>query len=287
MKFAVIGSSGMFGKDMQDLLVSSGHESTGLNRGALDLANIDSDELKRSLEAFDVVINAAAYTDVAGAESNEVTANAINAKAVGELAKACNALGNRFIHISTDYVFDGLASSPYCVGAAVNPLNAYGRSKALGEQLLAEAGGDAAVVRTSWLYGSSGRCFPKTIATRLLAGEPLEVVEDQVGQPTWTRDLAAQILKLSRLKTMPKVAHSASTGQATWFEFAKAVEQSLGLTGMSLISSRKSSDLEPVSRPKYSVLDTSESGIVPIGDWHERWNIAAEEILAALGNERA
>lgn len=284
MKFAVIGSSGMFGKDMQDLLVSSGHESTGLNRGALDLANFDSDELKRSLQAFDVVINAAAYTDVAGAESNESTANLINAKAVGEIAKASNALGNRLIHISTDYVFDGLASAPYRVGAAVNPLNAYGRSKALGEQLLAEAGGDAAVVRTSWLYGSSGRCFPKTIATRLLAGEPLEVVEDQVGQPTWTRDLAAQILKLSRLETMPKVAHVASAGQATWFEFAKAVEQSLALTGMSRISSRKSLDTEPVRRPKYSVLDTSESAIVPIGNWRERWNVAAEEVLAELGN---
>jgi len=285
MKFAVLGSTGMFGTEMLSLLNERGFNATGINRDGINLENCTLEQLEHTLEAFDVVINATAYTDVVAAEDHEADALVINGMAVGQLALACKTVGTRLIHISTDYVFDGRQQSPYGVEARVNPLNAYGRSKALGEQLIAEVAGDSLIVRTSWLYGAKGKCFPRTVAKRLISGEALTVVNDQIGQPTWTKDLAEQILAYSLLERMPRIAHVVAAGEASWFDFANAIAASLGLSDKELIAPIDSLQFESsVSRPKFSVLDTEVSPIDPIGNWLERWNQAAPEILENLGD---
>jgi dTDP-4-dehydrorhamnose reductase len=276
MGFAVIGNRGMFGTEMVQFLGSKQRQVVGFNRESMDL-NSPVDQLARQLEGFDVIINAVAYTAVDKAESELDLANLVNGEYAGKLAQAALAVGGKFMHISTDYVFDGSATSPYLTTASTNPQGAYGSSKFLGENLVAESGANFTIFRTAWLYGKHGRCFPKVMFEKASKRDPLRVVNDQFGQPTWTKDLAQQVFSFSELVDAPDIVHAVSSGKASWFEFAKEV---VGDYPIEPVSS--SEFVTPAKRPSYSVLDNSSNQVSPIGEWRERWRAAKSEVLEGL-----
>jgi dTDP-4-dehydrorhamnose reductase len=273
MGFAVIGDRGMFGAEMVEFLKSQHKQVTGFNRNSMDL-NPPVDQLATQLNGFDVIINAVAYTAVDKAESELELANLVNGEYAGKLAQAAKSVGAKFMHISTDYVFDGSATSPYPTNASTKPQGAYGSSKLLGENLVSDSGANYTILRTAWLYGKHGRCFPKVVFEKASREDRLRVVNDQFGQPTWTKDLAQQVLTFADLVDAPEIVHAVSSGKTTWFEFAKEI---VGDYPIDPVSS--SEFVTPAKRPSYSVLDNSSDLVEPIGNWRERWQVAKTDVL--------
>ena len=255
----------MLGQDVCAL--ASGHDVVALPRAELDIT--DAPAVNAAVEAArpDVVINCAAWTNVDGAEAAEDEASAANADGAGNVARAVDALGAWTIHVSSDYVFDGEKREPYVESDEVGPLSAYGRSKLGGElAVAAQAPERHTIVRSSWLFGVGGRCFPATI-TRL-AGErdELSVVDDQRGCPTFTGHLAATLLELA-VARVPGVLHVAGGGECTWYEFAQAIVSSAGL-GCSVVPGRTGDLGLPAPRPAYSVL-RSERDAPALPHWRD------------------
>jgi dTDP-4-dehydrorhamnose reductase len=273
MRFAVIGDRGMFGTEMVQFLTSQNRQVTGFNRHSMDL-DVSKGDLAKLLDGFDVIINAVAYTAVDKAESELEMANLVNGEYAGKLAQVAKVSGARFTHISTDYVFDGSANEPYATNAQTDPQGAYGSSKLLGENLVAESGANYTIFRTAWLYGKHGRCFPKVMFEKASKKELLRVVNDQYGQPTWTKDLAQQVLAFAEINDAPEIVHAVSSGKATWLEFAKEI---VGDYPIEPVSS--SEFVTAAKRPSYSVLDNSSDLVTPIGDWRARWRVAKSEVL--------
>ena len=276
MRFAVIGDRGMFGKEMTTFLQDNNHEVTGFNRNSVNLDD-SVDAISQALDGFSVIINAVAYTAVDKAESEPSLANLVNGEYAGKLADVSKKVGAALMHISTDYVFDGNSEKPYSTEDAVNPQSVYGRSKLLGENLVAHSGANYTIFRTAWLYGKHGRCFPKVMFEKAARKEPLRVVDDQFGQPTWTKDLADQVLSFSSLPKSPNIVHAVSSGRGSWYEFAKEV---LGDYSVEPVSSAEF--VTAASRPKFSVLDNKSSLVTPIGDWRDRWLVAKKEALEGI-----
>ena len=276
MHFAVIGSRGMFGADMVRLLMAQQNQVTGFDRGSMNLSG-SPEELSKQLKGFDVIINAVAYTAVDQSESDKEIANLVNGEYAGKLALASAQVGAKFMHISTDYVFDGSSSTPYSTLAPTNPQSAYGSSKLLGERLVSESGANYTIFRTAWLYGRFGRCFPRVIFEKASKGEPLRVVNDQFGQPTWTKDLAHQVLAFAEIEQAPQIVHAVSSGAASWFDFAKEI-----VGDYSVAPVQSSEFVTAARRPLYSVLDNSSALVPPIGNWKERWALAKSEVLEGL-----
>jgi dTDP-4-dehydrorhamnose reductase len=276
MGFAVIGDRGMFGAEMVEFLNSQHKKVIGFNRDSMNL-NSPIAQLATQLDGFDVIINAVAYTAVDKAESELELANLVNGEYAGKLAQAAKSVGAKFMHVSTDYVFDGSATSPYSTNSPTNPQSAYGFSKLLGENLVADSGANFTIFRTAWLYGKHGRCFPKVMVEKASKKDSLRVVNDQFGQPTWTNDLAQQVFAFAELGDAPKIVHAVSSGKTSWFEFAKEI---VGEYPIEPVSS--SEFVTPAKRPSYSVLDNSNSQVTPIGDWRERWQAAKSDVLEGL-----
>jgi dTDP-4-dehydrorhamnose reductase len=263
----------MFGTDMVQFLQSDQKEVIGFNRDSMDLkASID--ELAKQLQEFDVIINAVAYTAVDKAESELALAHLINGEYAGKISRVAKAVGAKFMHISTDYVFDGSGTSPYPTIAQTKPKSVYGSSKRLGETLIAESGANYTIFRTAWLYGKHGRCFPRVIIEKASNNEPLRVVNDQFGQPTWTKDLAQQVLAFAELVHAPEIVHAVSSGKTTWLEFAQEIVGDYPIDPVSSLEF-----VTAAKRPNYSVLDNSSDLVTPIGDWRERWQVAKSEVL--------
>jgi dTDP-4-dehydrorhamnose reductase len=281
MRIAVIGSTGMFGSDLLSLLNRKGIDCQGFNRQNLDLEQ-SAEYLAENLKGFGAVVNAVAFTAVDKAETETYEANTVNAIYAGRLAQASKIAGARFAHISTDYVFDGLSVIPYKVDDVTNPQTAYGKSKALGEQLVFESGADYSIVRTAWLYGANGRCFPKVMAELLRKNGNVSVVGDQIGQPTWTRDLAEKVLQVLQLPEMPKVVHATASGKTSWAGFAREIAESIGMRADTVKEISTAEFPTPAKRPVWSVLDNSSDVFIPIGDWRERWRVAAPEVLREI-----
>ena len=281
MRWLVIGSAGMLGQDLTSLLRDRGHEVVGVDRQEIDIT--DATATPGCAAGFDVVANVAAYTAVDRAESEEPAAFAVNAVGAANLARAAHLTGARMVHISTDYVFDGGATHPYEEGAPLAPRSAYGRTKAAGEQAVRDALPDAhLLVRTAWLYGAHGACFPKTIARVAAERGAISVVEDQVGQPTWTRDVADLVLRLVEADAPAGTYHATSSGQTSWFGFAQRVVEAAGLDPAIVTPTDSEAFQRPAPRPAYSVLGheaLERLGIAPIGDWQERWSQASAEVL--------
>ena len=281
MRWAVIGNTGLFGQDLLAFLLGRGEDAQGFNRTNLQLID-EPQKIAQQLKGFEVWVNCAGYTQVDKAEADVHEANIVNGVYAGALAQGAEMAGARFIHISTDYVFDGFVSSPYALDELVNPQTAYGKSKALGEKMVAESGADYSILRTAWLYGANGRCFPRVIAELLRNKGIVRVVSDQFGQPTWTWDLAEMVLQVVQLEKMPRIVHAVSSGKASWAEFAKEVALSLGLS-TNAIDEISSYELQTAAkRPAWSVLDNSSDVLKPIGDWRERWRQAATEVLSGI-----
>jgi dTDP-4-dehydrorhamnose reductase len=257
----VFGRSGQLARDLEALGTSRGRKLIFAGRETADLLHQSGAGLIERLRPS-AVINAAAYTAVDKAESEPDLAFRLNRDAPGELARACQAHDVPFIHISTDYVFDGEKGAPYVETDTLNPLGVYGRSKAEGEDAVIDAGGKAAILRTSWVYGAFGANFVKTML-RLAASRPeIGVVADQIGRPTWSRDLAEGALTVAQslIETdgaCAGVYHLAGDGDATWADLAEAVfAESACRGGVSAVVKKiETRDYPtPVKRPRDSRL---------------------------------
>jgi len=268
-RYLIAGAAGMLGQDLQKAL--AGREVTALSRAELDVT--DRDAVLAAVAGHDVVINASAYTKVDDAETHEDDAYAINALGTENLAIAAARNGARFVTVSTDYVFDGEATEPYAEDTPRDPLNAYGRTKAAGEELALAAHPDGAyVVRTAWLYGAGGPNFAKTMVKLADSHETVSVVDDQVGQPTWTGDLAAQIVALVDSDAPAGVYHGTNSGQTSWYGFARAVFAAAGLDEERVKPTDSSTFVRPAPRPSYSVLGHdawTRAGLQPMRPWQE------------------
>ncbi len=281
MHWLVVGASGMLGTDLVAMLRERGERVTEGDRPGLDIT--DPGAASRAVEGADVVVNCAAYTAVDAAEEDEAAAFAVNAVGAGNLARACARTGTRLVQISTDYVFDGSATEPYPSGAPVAPRSAYGRTKLAGEWAVRAGTPDHLVVRTAWLYGAHGACFPRTIARVARERGGLDVVDDQVGQPTWTVDLAALVIRLVEARVPAGTYHGTSSGRTSWHGFAQAVVGAAGLDPAIVRPTTSEGFVRPAPRPAYSVLahdGLRDVGVTPIGDWRERWDVAAGSVLA-------
>ncbi|HET6167047.1 MAG TPA: dTDP-4-dehydrorhamnose reductase, partial [Marmoricola sp.] len=224
----VTGANGMLGTDAVERLRADGHEVTSHTRDTLDLSDVDA--VIAAARGHDVLWNCAAWTAVDDAEADEEAALAINGVVPGILAAAAAEAGARLVQISTDYVFAGDATAPYDEDAPTDPRSAYGRTKEVGERAVRAGLPDAhLLVRTAWLYGAHGGCFPKTIARLAAERGSVAVVDDQVGQPTWTRDVADLVVRLVLGGAPAGTYHATSSGQCSWFDFARAVVAAAGL----------------------------------------------------------
>jgi dTDP-4-dehydrorhamnose reductase len=282
MHWLVTGSAGMLGRDVCRVLEEAGEPVTSADRSRLDIT--DAGAVRAAVAGHDVVVNAAGWTDVDLAETHEAAATAVNGEGPRLLAVACRELGARLVQVSTDYVFAGTATTPYPEDAPPDPGSAYGRSKAAGEHAVRkELPGGHLLVRTAWLYGAGGSCFPRTIARLARDRGRVDVVQDQVGQPTWSRDVADLVLRLVRAGVPAGTYHATSTGQASWFELAREVVASAGLDPDAVRPTSSDALSRPAPRPAYSVLGHAallRRGVAPIGPWQERWAEAADAVLA-------
>lgn len=253
MRVLVTGARGMLGQDVVAELTRRGVETIATDFPEVDITNPSS---LSGLEAVDWCINCAAYTAVDRAESEEEIALRINRDGVAFLRDWCKSLAVRLLHISTDFVFDGTAVKPYLEDAPTNPLSAYGRTKLAGEQVL--AGADALIVRTAWLYGPHGKSFPRSMQEAFLAGRSLRVVADQVGNPTYTADLARVLVDLISKDARAGIYHAVGPETMNWHEFAvRAIAARTG-SRPSIEAIRTEDWPTPAVRPKYSALSFSK-----------------------------
>ena len=279
---AVVGAAGQLGCELLRPQRTCGPTPRVVH--GLDIDQVDITRYESVTAMFErlrpgLVINAAAYTDVDGCESQVEQAFAVNATGPQHLARACREYGARLVHVSTDYVFDGRKHSPYLPEDPVNPQSVYGKSKAEGEQRVRQTLADHVIVRTSWLFGAGGRNFVKTILQAATERPELHVVTDQVGCPTYAKDLAAALLALG-LSDRTGTYHFCNAGVCSWNAFASRI---LELAGLSTpVRPMTTAQLKrPAPRPAYSVLDTSRltehTGIQP-----RSWQEALAECMAEL-----
>ncbi|WP_329598548.1 dTDP-4-dehydrorhamnose reductase [Streptomyces pseudovenezuelae] len=280
----VTGAGGMLGQDVLARLSQSGERYVALDRKALDLT--DAEAVSAALEEHRpaVVVNCAAWTAVDDAETREDEALAINGDGPRNLAAACARTGAVLLHVSTDYVFAGDATTPYAEDAPTAPRSAYGRTKLAGEKavLATERG---YVVRTAWLYGAGGPNFVRTMIKLEGVKDTLDVVDDQRGQPTWSADLAGLLVELGRgalAGTAPAgVYHGTSSGETTWHGFTQEIFRLLGADPDRVRPTTSDAFVRPAPRPAYSVLGHgrfAEAGIEPLRDWRTALTEAFPEI---------
>jgi dTDP-4-dehydrorhamnose reductase len=266
MRWLVTGAGGMLGQDLCTALAEAGEQEVlPAAREALDIT--DAQAVRAAVAGVDVVVNAAAWTDVDGAEQQEAAATAVNGDAVRILAEAA---GARLLHISTDYVFAGDATAPYPEDAEPAPVNAYGRGKLAGERAVLAHGGS--VVRTAWLYGEHGGNFVRTMLRLAADRETVDVVADQEGPPTWSYALAGQVIALAGAKAPPGVYHGTAAGQTSWYGLARAVFAEAGLDPARVRPTTSDRFPRPARRPVYSVLGHqrwSLTGVAPLPHWRE------------------
>ncbi len=286
MRWFVAGANGMLGQDLCAVLEAAGHEVTRRDLPELDI--LQPAMCDEQVAGHDVVANCAAHTAVDKAEEEEGLAFSINAVGAANLARAAAATGASMVQISTDYVFAGNASEPYAADAPIAPMSAYGRTKAAGEWAVQAQCPRSWVVRTAWLYGAAGPTgFPKAMKRLAAARDTLTVVSDQVGQPTWTWDLAEAIRRLVESGAPYGVWHGTGSGQCSWFDLARATFEELGLDPERVqpITSADYAAMYPAaaSRPAYSVLaheKWTQCGIDPLPHWRDALRRAAPTVLA-------
>ena len=275
-RYLITGAGGMLGTDLRRAL--AGRDVTALDRASLDVSDLDA--VRRAVEGIDVIINAAAYTKVDDAETHEAEAALVNAVGPGNLARAASETGARLVQVSTDYVFAGDDLRPYTEDAPTGPLSAYGRTKADGERRVLDTHPDGSfVVRTAWLYGEHGPNFARTMLALGSRRPEVSVVIDQIGQPTWTLDLARQIVVLLDSGAPAGIYHGTSSGAASWFDFAKAIFEFGGLDPANVLPTDSSSFVRPAPRPTNSVLGHdawTRAGLAPIRHWREALQEAFE-----------
>ncbi|CAN5816800.1 dTDP-4-dehydrorhamnose reductase [soil metagenome] len=273
----ITGAGGMLAHAVHAVIEQRGHAAIPLDRRALDVTDEAAVSAAVLRERPDAVIQCAAWTRVDDAEREETAALRTNGDGVAHVARACLETGARLIYPSTDYVFDGHATTPIPPDAPTAPINAYGRSKLAGEAMAALSQ-DALTVRTSWLYGRGGRNFVTTILDRARAGQALRVIDDQHGAPTWTRDLAGMMVMLLELDAPAGVYHATNSGATTWYGLACAALEIAGIEA-DITPTTSAEFATAARRPAYSVLDCSATyalvGTAP--DWRAALGAAIAE----------
>ena len=283
MTWLVLGAKGQLGQELIHLLKIKNVEAIGTDRNEIDFAK--PNEIAEKLAKLNPshIVNCGAYTQVDKAEEEPDLANLINAQSVGVIAKFAAERKIPFVHISTDYVFDGTSTIAYLEDDKINPQSVYGSSKALGEKEALENNPDSYILRTAWVYGEYGSNFPKVIAKKLRNNEELNVVNDQIGSPTWTFDLASAIIEILEKKPKPGIYHITNSESCSWFEFAQEIAKTLNIEENLVKPTDSKSFVRPAVRPKFSVLSNTKwekAGLTPLRSWKEAWSKAATTVLS-------
>lgn len=274
-RIVITGAGGQVGSLLAERAGQQGRDVLALTSSQWDITDPAAGD--RFIERGDVVVNCAAYTDVDGAEGDEKTAHAVNAEGPGHLARTCARVGAQLIHISTDYVFSGdfggAAPRPYEPGDQTAPLSVYGRTKLSGELAVLAALPEATVVRTAWVYtGAAGKDFVATMR-RLAGGEgTLEVVDDQIGSPTYAGDLVGALLEVADGRVHAPVVHAANQGAVSRFEQARAVFEGVGADPERVRPVSSDRVPRPAPRPPYTALSSrasEQAGLSPLRPWRE------------------
>lgn len=278
----------MLGCDLVALLTGCGAAVTITDRDEVDIT--DQAATAEAVAGHDLVVNTAAWTDVDAAETQEKQATTINGLGPQNLAVACSATGARLLHVSTDYVFSGRANHPYSEDSPTNPVNAYGRGKLVGEQAIERLAPRLGyIVRTAWLYGAGGRNFVSTMLRLAQRQEVIEVVDDQSGQPTWTRALASHLVRLGvaavdrRSPAPPGIYHGTASGQTTWYGLARAIFAEAGLDPERIRPTTSARFPRPAPRPAYSVLahgNWARAGLPPLDQWRDQLAMALPTLIS-------
>lgn len=284
MKALIVGGKGQLGRGLA-ATAPAGAQIVSHDVDTLDITDEAAVHAALAEIRPDYLFNAAAYTAVDKAESDEEAALAVNGTAVGLLADAARSVGARFVHVSTDFVFDGGAGVPYAPDAPTNPLSAYGRTKLAGEKA---AGADALIVRTAWVYAPTGVNFVRTMIRLMTQHPQVRVVADQIGTPTWAPGLA-QALWTMAIQGVAGVHHYTDAGVASWYDFAVAIQEealAAGLleTAVPVIPIATADFPTPAKRPHYSVLDKS-STFAALGGATPHWRDNLRTMVASLREE--
>jgi dTDP-4-dehydrorhamnose reductase len=286
MKVLITGAAGQLGRALI-ATAPEGFDLTGVDVDELDITN--TDDVRARIEALQpqLIVNAAAYTQVDRAETERALAFQINADGPANLAAAAQAIGARLIHVSTDYVFDGCGSRPYRPDDATAPLGVYGESKLDGERRARAIGGARALIlRTAWLYGAVGQNFVLTMLKLMRERERLRVVADQIGTPTSSKTLAQAIWAAAQKPALTGVYHWTDAGVASWYDFALAIQEealALGLLARAIpLEPIRAEDYPtPARRPAYSVLDKTKT-VADFGVQPLHWRVALRQVLKEL-----
>lgn len=272
MRWLVLGSRGMFGSDMLEYLKNLNEDASGLNSEQVDLTK-DIEFIEDRISEFDVVINAAAFTNVKLAETEEAKAFELNAEVPAKLAQIASSNNQKLIHISTDYVFDGTQQSPYLTTDRPNPINVYGQSKLDGERLIQKHDARALIIRTSWLYGPNGNCFPRAIVKKIEANQSIEVVDDQFGTPTSTWFLRKFVYDSIRANFEGGIHHGVPKGNTSWHGFASEIAAGYE----SKITSKPTIMSGGIAkRPRHGQLSPHPSTTIT---WEECWDQIRQEFI--------
>jgi len=288
MKAFIVGSAGQLGRTLAET-VPRAVELAGGDLPELDISDLPTLDARLAAERPDFVVNAAAYTAVDKAESEPDDARRVNVDGARNVARAARKAGARVIYISTDFVFDGRKNRPYLPDDEPAPLCVYGRTKLDGEAAVRDAtDGDAAVIRTAWLYSRFGQNFVKTMLRLMANRDEISVVDDQRGSPTWARTLAAVIWAAIEADLSGGFYHWTDGGEASWYEFAAAIYQEAIVAGLlhRPVTIRRISSAEyptPARRPAYSVLDCSAT-VDSLGLEQSHWTTRLPRMLAELRN---
>ncbi|MDJ0395161.1 dTDP-4-dehydrorhamnose reductase [Rhodococcus sp. G-MC3] len=281
----VTGAGGQLGQQIMQLSSAddSQHRTVGVNSAELDIT--DPTAVDAAVEPGMVVINCAAYTAVDAAETDEARALAVNADGPRNLAQSCARVGARLVHVSTDYVFDGTSSVPYEPDQSTAPQSAYGRTKLAGERAVLQALPSATVVRTAWVYTGVGSDFVSTMLRFEGERDTINVVDDQVGSPTYARDLAAGLLELARAESASApILHLTNAGTASWFDLARAVFAGVGADPARVRPCSSSDFVRPAPRPAFSVLSADawlQAGFAPLRSWRDALSEALDAARSA------
>lgn len=267
-RLLITGASGMLGRDVVAAARAAGHEVSACSREELDVTDARAVRAAVRDAGAEAIVNCAAWTDVDGAESDEQAANAVNAQGAAHLAAAAAQSGARIVHVSTDYVFDGFARTPYVESDPTGPVSAYGRSKLAGEQAVRASGASHLIARTAWLFGLGGRNFAATMLELAAGGrEQVAVVTDQLGCPTYTGHLALALLECLE-RGVSGTAHLAAAGHCSWNEFAQAIFAQAQVS-CRVVPASSAEIARPAPRPPWSVLASERPEVPPLPPWQD------------------
>lgn len=274
MKILVTGAGGQLGTQLMRR-ATDGVDLVGVSSAELDIT--DADAVRDAVEPGVIVLNCAAYTAVDRAETDEDAATATNVTGPRNLADATARVGARLVHVSTDYVFPGDATEPYEADAPTGPRTVYGRTKLAGERAVLAADPSASIVRTAWVYTGTGTDFVATMRRLERERDTVDVVDDQIGSPTYAGDLADGLLELAAAPGVRGVLHATNAGRASWFELARAVFAGVGADPERVRPCTSAQFVRPAPRPAYSVLSPAswvDAGLTPLRPWQAALDVA-------------